>query len=359
MRRDAVMRSVACGLALGAVGLPRLAAGQEPCGEARDWRQVPIRYEMWPVRAQLQVGDTAAFRVQGFSATNVPCRPRFSLVSSDVNVVRVRGDGASVVALGPGIAIVRAAVGSAGGSSPRAVVSVGPYRVYAPGVPGDPKGVRPAAPPTEMPGAPMPPRIVAPRTFVFQGPGEVPVTRPTSDSAWVTQAARIVDRVDESARTLVQLFRATAGIPVHGATTPALLSSRERARWEVCHLAGRRMQGAERSLRELLDSPDSVVPGEAPLRAARELDALLRATTALEECGRLRGLIRSPADAADWQAAYEAAAEHFYRDWYGELRASHDAALSLARAVRPLMPPGRVFVIPAALPATPPTRFER
>ena len=359
MRPDAVVRALSCGVALCVAFLPRLAAGQEPCEEARDWRQVPVRYEMWPVRAQLRVGDTATFRVQGFSATNVPCRPRFTLTSSDVNVARVRGSGASVVGVGPGVAILRANVSSAGGSSPRAVISVGPYTVVSPGLPVDPKAVRPPGPPTEVHVSPLPPRIPVPRTFVFQGPGELPATRPTSDSAWLTQAARIVDRVDESARSLVQLFRATAGIPVHGATTPSLLSNRERARWEICQLAGRRLRGAQRALRELVGSPGSVVPGEAPLRAARELDTALRTTPALEECGRLIGLIRSPDEEDDWQAAYEAAAEHFYHDWYAELRASHEAALALARAVRPLLPPGRVFVIPAPLPATPPTLFER
>jgi hypothetical protein len=179
--------------------------------------------------------------------------------------------------------------------------------------------------------------------------------RPASDSAWLEQAALVVDRLDQTARGIMELFRNTAGVPLLGATSPDMLSGRERFRWDMCRRFTSALVSHAVAARNLAAVPLAQSNGAAASQAVRTLAQALSATDALDECEWLSQLISSPERAPDWGAAYTSAATRFYANWYPDVLRIHEAARTLAQPVRALLPPERPFDVPPALPPTPPT----
>jgi hypothetical protein len=66
-------------------------------------------------------------------------------------------------------------------------------------------------------------------------------------------------------------------------------------------------------------------------------------------------MVEAPDRWAPWQQNYENSARGFYRDWYTQLRAVHEADRGLARALNAALPAARQFPIPPGLPPNPPT----
>lgn len=342
-----------------------LAAALAARAEAQQWCTRVREVMLSTASLRLSVGDVVRLSATAFDAQGVVCRNRAAFTSSNVNVVRVNASG-TLTALAAGVAIVTASApwqgiaGLTGEASARAVVFVVPKVDAAlPGALRLPAGIPqgPAVPPgvvvTPFPGG-RPPALPVTQLALAIGL-DVRPERPVSDSAWLEQAALIVDRLEQAARRLTGVFSQTAGVPLAGAASPADLSVRERFRWEVCRRVGAVLGTHAAAARELAAASLRMAGGGTASQAARALEDALRAATALDECDWIVDLIRSPDRAPDWGAAYGSAATRFYASWYAELRSAHEAARALAQAVRALLPPERAFDVPPALPPTPPT----
>ena len=236
-------------------------------------------------------------------------------------------------------------------------------------------GAAPAGPPANRP-------AIAPQNAVTSAPVVVPLAAPPSappvtptpapavvDSSmtagfWVpnytgrTAAARLdygrmlALRLDSAVVALVEVFRGTTGQPLPGATDPNQLSTREKGRWARCrriHLDLATMSDA------VLGMKDSMPGGASLGRAALNLAEAFEALTATGECDNVGSMIEAPDRWAPWQGNYETSVRNFFRDWYTQLRAVHEADRAFARALSPEMPAGRQFPVPAGLPPTPPT----
>jgi len=98
------------------------------------------------------------------------------------------------------------------------------------------------------------------------------------------------------------------------------------------------------------------MPGGASLgRATLNLADAFAALTATGECDNVGSMIDAPDRWTPWQTNYESSVGNFFRDWYTQLRAVHEADRAFARALNPVLPAGRQFPPPAGLPPTPPT----
>jgi hypothetical protein len=233
----------------------------------------------------------------------------------------------------------------------------------------------PANPPTNRP-ANAPPTAVTP-TVVTAPPVTTPAATPSAPVAAPaavdpsatagfsvpnypagTAAARLdyarmlALRLDSAVVALVEVFRGTTGRPLPGATSPNLLSAREKRRWAQCRLIHLDLGTMSDALQEMKDS----MPGGASLsRAALNLADAFAALVATGECDNVGSMIDAPDRWTPWQSNYESSVGTFFRDWYTQLRAVHEADRAFARALNPALPAGRQFPVPAGLPPTPPT----
>jgi hypothetical protein len=307
-----------------------------------------------PTSAQLGVGEVVQVSATAYATDGGLCSNGFFFTSSNVNVARVDSRG-TITALSPGVAIITAFFGVVGaeGHSARIIILVRPPRGVMPQSGNPPTFERPPGVLPPLPGQ-RPRDLPAMPQFVVIRLSVEPV-HPANDSAWLKQGALVVDRLDQTARRLMELFRNAAGVPIAGATSPAFLSGRERFRWDVCRRFTSALVSHAVAARELAAMPLRQVDGAAASQAARSLAQALSATDALDECEWLSQLIASPDSVPDWGAAYTSAATRFYAGWYSDVLHVHEAARSLALAMRPLLPPGRPFDVPPTLPPTPPT----
>lgn len=368
-------RSVVRGIgasALCVVALARGAQGQAPCRPEADSRDDNVSLlSVRTPRPVIAVRDTAQLSVLGQTTRRIPCRARAAVTSSNVNVVRLIG-GDRIVAVAPGVATIRAELTvrwsyqrgtldlpNSARLAPlsgevRVLVGVTVVSVVARGamatevMPGAPGGVMPPFPGGRPPDLPRMPRV-----FVFRE--DVEPVRPASDSAWLEQAGLLVDRLDDAAQRLVETFRNTVGAPLVGATTPMMLSGRERYRWDACGRVSEAFAAYGRAVRELARVPLHLPAGASASQSADVLALALERMSAVPACGEVARLFRSPGGDPEWASVYSTAASRFHGGWYAELRTVHEATRDMARAVRPLWPAGRVMVIPAPLPASPPT----
>ena len=345
------------------------------CPESSVWNDERVtRLAIRLSSSRISVGDTVTASVMGYVYRGFPCRPRTMPFSSNVNVARIIRGG-RIVGVAPGVAIIRAELTVVQQDpysrwavlAATAVVAVMPAGAQTAVVPGQPQGQgfpvpqggppMPSAPPgMEVP--PIPgrnPPDVPPGRQVFVFRLELDPVRPTSDSVWLEQGVLLVGRLDLAVRRLADVFRNSAGVPIAGAKSPALLSGRERFRWDVCRQIVAALGSHARAAHELIAAPLRLATGAETSQAAQALEQALLGTDALRTCEGLARMMESPDQVPDWESAYTSAATRFYAGWYAELRSAHEAARALGQAVRALLPPERAFDVPPALPPTPPT----
>jgi hypothetical protein len=160
-------------------------------------------------------------------------------------------------------------------------------------------------------------------------------------------------RLDSAVVALVENFRGTTGMPLPGATSPDVLSMREKRRWTQCRNLAYDIAAMSDAAREMKNN--IAQNGSALARAALTLSDALGALVATGECDNVVSMIEAPDRWAPWQGNYETSVRNFFREWYAQLRAVHEADRAFARALNPALPAGRQFPAPAGLPPTPPT----
>lgn len=209
------------------------------------------------------------------------------------------------------------------------------------------RGNQPAAQPA-APAAPRTQPITDPTlTAGFWMPGY----EGTDDDALLEYSRALARRLDSAVVALVEIFRNTTGAPVVGATGPNILATREKGRWQRCrliHFDLGTLGDAAMFLKDSLTAPTLN-------RAAVTLSDAFEGLSATAECDNVVSMVEAPDRWAPWQQNYETSARTFYRDWYTQLKALHDADRAFARAVNSALPAARQFPIPPALPPTPPT----
>jgi hypothetical protein len=151
--------------------------------------------------------------------------------------------------------------------------------------------------------------------------------------------------------SLVNVFRNTSGQPVSGAESPASLSQRERDRWTRCRDLYFDLQGYQSAFHALL--PRLPQTGNVP-RAAAAMDSALTAVQATAECDNISSMIEAPARWTPWSTQYESSAQHFYRDFYNEVREADDHNRAFVVAFNGSRPAAARVPVPPALPRTPP-----
>ena len=208
----------------------------------------------------------------------------------------------------------------------------------------------PPTAPAAQPAAPA--RAAAPVTDPTLTAGFwMPAYAGESDADMLEYARTLTMRVDSAIGALVEIFRNTTGAPVIGASGPNILSTREKGRWQRCRMIhfdiGTLGDGAA-FLKDSLTAP-------ALSRAGVTLSDAFEGQQATAECDNVVSMVEAPERWAPWQQNYESSARTFYRDWYAQLRAVHDANRAFARALNGALPAARQFAIFPALPPTPPT----
>jgi hypothetical protein len=255
--------------------------------------------------------------------------------------------GIPVVTPGPAVVIQSMPPGGAAPSGPPANPPTG-RPANAPPTAGTPAPV--ATPPSAPPAAPAPaPAAVAPAmTAGFS----VPSYTGRTAAARLDYGRMLALRLDSALVALVEVFRGTIGRPLPGATSPDVLSAREKRRWAQCRLIHLDLGTMSDAVQELQDS----MPGGAALsRAAVNLADAFTTLVATAECDNVGSMIDAPNRWAPWQSNYESSVGNFFRDWYTQLRAVHEADRAFARALNPALPAGRQFPVPSGLPPTAPT----
>jgi len=194
--------------------------------------------------------------------------------------------------------------------------------------------VPPANPPTNRP-ANAPPTAVTP-ALVAAPPITTPAATPSAPLAAPaavdpsatagfsvpnypagTAAARLdyarmlALRLDSAVVALVEVFRGTTGRPLPGATSPNLLSAREKRRWAQCRLIHLDLGTMSDAVQEMKDS----MPGGASLsRAALNLADAFATLVATGECDNVGSMIDAPDRWTPWQSNYESSVGTFFRD---------------------------------------------
>lgn len=215
----------------------------------------------------------------------------------------------------------------------------GPVRLLAP-------GERPAAVTTQAAAA-----TPAAPTGAFSSGLSVAPYAGTSDADLGAYVARFTQLFDSAAVSLVNVFRNTTGQPVSGAESPTALSQRERDRWTRCRDLHFDLQTYQAAFHLLL--PRLPQTGNVP-RTAAALDSALTAVQATAECDNIASMIEAPARWTPWSTQYESSAQHFYRDWYNEVREADDHNRAFVVAFNAARPGGARIPVPPALPRTPP-----
>ncbi len=216
-------------------------------------------------------------------------------------------------------------------------------------------GARPAAPgrqPSGQPAAPRAPEVILAAVGAPSVTGGffMPPSGARSDSGRIEYLRIYALRLDSAISALVEVFRGTAPPPL--ALDLAGVSSRVRERWDRCR----------RSYFDLASFGDAMVivkdslPASALLtRAASALTDGFENTAGLQECDNIASALEEPARWSPWADSYATSMRNFFRDWYPQLRAIHEANRSLGRALNGMLPAERRLPIFGALPPTPPT----
>jgi|SRR5579859_2502877 len=173
----------------------------------------------------------------------------------------------------------------------------------------------------------------------------------TSDADLGAYVARFTQLFDSAVVSLVNVFRNTTGQPVTGAESPTALSQRERDRWARCRDLHFDLQTYQAAFHDLL--PRLPQTGNVPHTSAA-LDSALAAIEATAECDNISSMIEAPGRWSPWSTQYESSAQHFYRDWYTEVREADDHNRAFVVAFNAARPSATRIPVPPALPRTPP-----
>lgn len=207
---------------------------------------------------------------------------------------------------------------------------------------GAPAGAVPVSPVAAAPPAGGPLEAVGRGIEPFTGSGR---------DALLAYARRFVLRFDSAAVALREVFVGASGLAMPGLTTPENMSRRERSRWSQCRQLFFDIQTYQDAVGVL---SDSTVLNPAVRRAAAQLAAALAELQALTECDNIGSMIESPQRWQPWDGNYRTSATNFYRDWYGQLRAAHEAARTFGRMLNTMLPGSEQLPTIAALPPNPP-----
>jgi hypothetical protein len=217
----------------------------------------------------------------------------------------------------------------------------------------NPPAANPSArPPVTTPVAPPPPPAPPVTDPTMTAGFWMPLYTGTTDAAQLDYARSLVLKLDSAIVSLVEIFRNINGVPLPGASSPNLLSAREKSRWTRCrfhHLDLTTIGEAVEMMK------DSMAGGPTVARGIATLAEAFTDMTAIQHCDELGSMIESPDRWAPWQQNYESSARDFYKDWYPQLRNVHEANRGFARSLLTALPAGRQFPVPAGLPRTAPT----
>ena len=203
---------------------------------------------------------------------------------------------------------------------------------------------QPSAPAAQV--TPQAAHPVAPAASAFTAGLAMPPYGGTTSDAALEYAARFGRLLDSAIVTLVDIFRNTSGQPMEGASNPTDLSQRERDRWSRCRNVYwdlTTFAAAAQTLRRTL-------PANPALQsAAAGLDTALAASQALAECDNVASMIAAPDRWTPWGDQYRTAAQHFYREFYGQVREAHERDRALVNALNAVLPPARRIAVPPGL----------
>jgi len=317
------VRRLAVFLILAQGAAPALVHAQARCRLAE--------IQISPPDGTVSVGARLSLAATAYDSAGIPCDDvRFTWASSDANILDVDATG-SALGISAGSAIVTARAGTgARVRSGQAVVRVVPRTtVFAPA---------PASPPVSA-------SVDTATTAGFS----MPAYNGRGSEDLVRYAGRLAQRSDSAFMALVEVFRNTSGAPTVGATSPMMVSSRERGRWRRCRLIHFDLVTQAEAAEFLRDSAAGPIG-----QAAGQLVAALAAFAATEECDNLSSMFEAPDRWTPWQQNYDNSARAFYRDWYAQLRSAHQAARELIRTVASVAPALAVDGSPP-LPPRPPT----
>jgi len=187
---------------------------------------------------------------------------------------------------------------------------------------------------------------VAPPAAAFTAGLAMPPYGGTTSDAALDYAARFGRLLDSAIVTLVDIFRNTSGQPMEGAGNPSDLSGRERDRWSRC----RNVYWDLATFASAVETLRRTLPANpALLQAAADLDTAFAASQAVSECDNLASMIAAPDRWTPWGDQYRTAAQHFYRDFYGQVREVHERDRALVNALNEILPPTRRIAVPPGL----------
>jgi len=223
-----------------------------------------------------------------------------------------------------------------------------------------PAAAHPAAPATQpaapaaQPSAPasqVTPQAAHPSTNAFTAGLAMPAYTGSTSAAALDYAARFGRMLDSAIVTLVELFRNTSGEAMAGASDPTALSQRERDRWSRC----RNVYWDLTTFASAMEPLRQALPANPGLQqAAAELDAAFAASQAVAECDNVASMIAAPERWTPWSDQYQTAAQHFYRDFYAQVRDVHEHDRAFVIALNTVLPAGRHVAVPPGLPRNPP-----
>jgi len=179
----------------------------------------------------------------------------------------------------------------------------------------------------------------------------MPAYSGTSEADRLEYARMLAMKTDTAILALIDVFRNTSGAPMVGASSPMVISTREKSRWQRCrliHFDLRTLGDAAAFLR------DSIPGGPTVQRAAVSLHDAFEGLEATEGCDQVVSMIEAPDNWSPWQQNYENSARSFYRDWYTQLRALHEANRSFIRTLNTALG-ARAVRMPGAIQPRAPT----
>ena len=256
---------------------------------------------------------------------------------------KVGPDGCPVRLLSPGEQPAAAGAVAPRTCTPAAPAGAGPASA--------PAAAPPAAPPRTAAVTPQGAAAPAPSVSAFTAGLAMAPYAGTSDADRDAYVARFTQLFDSAVVTLIGVFRNTSGQPVLGAEGPQSLSQRERDRWVRCRDLYFDLQTYQGAFHDLLARLPRT--GNVP-RSAAELDSALAAMQATAECDNISSMIAVPGRWTPWSTQYEASAQHFYRDFYSEVREADDRNRAFVVAFNAGRPATARIPVPPALPPTPP-----
>jgi len=224
-----------------------------------------------------------------------------------------------------------------------------------------PAAAAPAGQPAAQPSAPAAPPAAqvtpqaahpaAPAASAFTAGLAMPPYGGTTSDAALDYAARFGRLLDSAIVTLVDIFRNTSGQPMDGASNPTDLSQRERDRWSRC----RNVYWDLTTFASAVETLRRTLPANPALQsAAASLDSAFAASQAVAECDNVASMIAAPDRWTPWRDQYQTAAQHFYRDFYNQVRDVHERDRALVNALNAVLPPARRVPVPPGLQRNPP-----